>query len=264
MYNAKKNRNMKLYKIIIYGLLFLSIIVIAYINFFENYWISCFKQLDSDKLNRLIEIIAIAYVTSFIFYYVVVVLKENQDKKIILPFVADYTYIAMNNCMMFCSIMRKWAGLEFIQIKNGIHNRSINLYPNSDDLKIICSSINPDEEINEKIGSDGSRRIPHFFGNMIMYSHYIDYYIKIILEKSRFLDTEFIRILTDIQTSGYHQLMVSYDIKSIYNAKEYHHKSLEVYKESFQNYFDIFLKLESYAEKELKKYVERESLKRKE
>ncbi len=253
---------MKLYKIIINGLFALSLILIIWINFFDNYFIKTTLLIDTEKVNRLIETISIAYLTSFIFYIVVVVLKTKRDEKIILPFIADYTYVALNNCMFFCFSMRSAAGLEYINTETSIYKRNLNIYPNENDLNAICTTINPNKTINEDIGLEGFTAIPHFFGVMINYTHRIDYFLKIILEKSRFMDTELLRILTDIQTHGYHQHMISYD-KSLVLTAKHRHDDLKVFKDSLKSYFDLYLKLENYADKNLKRYVERKSLKHK-
>lgn len=257
-----KKTCMKLHKIIINGLFVLSLILIIWINFFENYFIETTIQIDTEKVNRLIETISIAYMTSFIFYIVVVVLKSKRDEKIILPFVADYVYVALNNCMFFCYSMRSAAGLEYIQTETSIYNRNLNIYPGENDLNTICSTINPNQTINEDIGLEGFTAIPHFFGVMINYTHRIDYFLKIILEKARFMDTELLRLLTNIQTHGFHQHMISYD-KSLVLSAKHRHDDLIVFKDSLKSYFDLYLRLEKYTDKELKKYVERKSLKHK-
>lgn len=252
---------MKVHKLIINGLFIISIILIVWINFFEGYYIQTFIKINSIKLNRLIETVAVSYLTSFIFYYVIVIIKEKRDKKIIMPFIADYVYVAMNNCMCFCFSMRNSAGLESVSIETNIHNRNLNIYPNLEDLKTICTKINPNEEKNADIGINGLQTIPHFFGVMINYTYQIDYFLKIVLDKSNFIDIELLRILTDIQTHGYHQHMLSYDKKLVMTAK-HRHDNLSVFEKSFLSYFELFRMLEDYSERYLKKYVERESLKK--
>lgn len=95
---------------------------------------------------------------------------------------------------------------------------------------------------------------------MIKYVHSIDYFIKIVLEKSAFLDVELLRILIDIQTHGFHQEMMSYDKSMLLTAK-HRHDNLMIYKDSLRTYFELFIKLEKYSKDHLKQYVERESLK---
>lgn len=253
---------MRLHKIIINSLFALAIIIVVWLNFFKELYIPTSLNIDVDNVNRLIETIAIAYITSYIFYLVINVFKSYQDKKQILPFVADYVYVAMNNCRIFCSSMRSEAGLKFINYENSIHERNNEIYPNNEDIEKICTSINPNKEKEDKTNLPGFVSIPTFFGVMINYVHRIDYFIKIVLEKSMFLDTELIRILTDIQTHGFHQDMMSYEKSMVLTAK-HRHNNLKVYKDSMKSYTDLFIKLEKYAEKNLKGYVERESLKTK-
>jgi hypothetical protein len=251
---------MKSYRIIINSLFLLSFVIVIWLNFFKNLYIPTSLSIDVDNVNRLIETIAIAYMTSYIFYLVIYVFKSQQDKKIILPFVADYIYVAMNNCRTFCSSMRNEAGLEYILSENSIHDRNMDIYPNKKDIAIICSVINPNQEKENKLDLPGFVSIPTFFGVMINYVHRIDYFLRIILDKSMFLDTELIRILTDIQTHGFHQNMMSYDKGIILTAK-HRHNNLKVYEDSLRSYTDLFVKLETYAGNNLKKYVQRDSLK---
>lgn len=253
---------MKVHKLIINSIFILSIILIIWINFIENFYFETFIKIDYIKLNRLIETIAVSYLTSFIFYFFIVIIKEKRDKKILLPFIADYVYIAMNNCMYFCFSMRNSAGLESVAMETSIHDRNLNIYPNLEDLRAICSKINPNEDKNEDIGINGLQTIPHFFGAMIHYTYRIDYFLKIVLDKSNFIDIELLRILTDIQTHGYHQHMLSYDKKLVMTAK-HRHDNLNIFEKSLLSYFDLFRKLEDYSERNLKNYVERKSLKKK-
>ena len=250
---------MKLYKGIINGLFVLSLALVVWINFFENYHIEAAFQLDSNKINRLFETIAIAYLTSFIFYLVIVVLKAKQDEKVVLPFIADCIYSAMNNCMFLCASMRSAAGLEDVNFETSIYNRSLDIYPSENDLKLICSNVNPNEVINEDVGLVGLTTIPHFFGEMINYIHRSDYHLRIVLEKSRFLDTELLRLLTDIQTHSFHQRIMSYD-KSLVLTAKHRHDTMEVFEKPLESYFALWLKLERYCAVKLKKHVERKSL----
>lgn len=253
---------MKANRLIINGLLIFSVVIISWINVFEVYYIPVLLNVDAFKINRLLETISIAYLTSFIFYFVVVRLKEKQDKQIIYPFIADYIYVAMNICIQFAFSMRNSAGLDSIKVETSINNRNKDIYPNQVELKTICSTINPNDEKSEDIGIDGLKTIPHFFGIMINYTYRIDYFLKIVLEKSNFMDTELLRIITDIQTHGYHQHMLTYEKNMVLTAR-HRHDNLNVFEKSFSSYFDLFRKLEDYADKNLKVYVERESFKKK-
>ncbi len=106
---------------------------------------------------------------------------------------------------------------------------------------------------------EGFRAIPCFFGIMIKYTHEIDYFISILLDKTAFMEPELVKILTEIKTHGYHQWMLSYDKSLIFTAR-HRHDNLIVFEESFLGYFSLFRDLETYAEKKLKKFVARKAL----
>ena len=253
---------MRLYKTIVNGLFIISLIIIIWINFFKSLYITTTVLIDIVNLNRLIETVAIAYLTSYIFYLTIYVLKSKQDKKIILPFVADYVYVALNNCNTFCYSLRSQAYLEYIEPNTSIHKRDLSIYPNSAELKIICSMINPNKAIYSENELIDFTTIPQYFGVMIKHIHKIDYFIKIVLDKSIYIDTELLRLLTDIQTHGFHQDMMSYEKNMIMSAS-HRNDNLVIYEKSLESYFEIYIKLEKYSEVHLKKYVERESLKSK-
>lgn len=249
------------HKVILNLLLILSIILILWINFIE-FKIPFFFPINYDRVNFLIQAISLAYLTSFLFYYVVVRIKEKDERKVIYPFIADYTYVMMNNCIYFSLAMRNAAKMESMPYDTTIHNRNLKIYPNIEDMNLICKTINPNEKIYNDIGLEGFKTIPHFIGIMIKYVHEIDYFLNVLLEKSPVMEIELLRILTDIKTSGYHKDLSSFDKSSIFTAT-HRHDNLMVYKNSFQHYFELFIKLENYADNNLKKYVERESLKHK-
>lgn len=241
-------------------LLIFSILSFIILYFFENIRIPVILNINPARINSLIEILSLTFISSFIFYYVVVRLKDKADKKNIYPFIADYTYIMMNNCIYFCDSMRNWAKLENKHFNTGIENRNLNVYPNIDELKQICKNIDPNKEEEDIKSPPGFRAIPHFFGIMIHFTLRIDYFLDILLTKSNFLDTDLLRILTDIKTSGYHQDITSHGRDKILMVK-HRHNNLNVYISSLNYYFILFKKLEIYAEKNLKKYVERDSIK---
>lgn len=150
--------------------------------------------------------------------------------------------------------------MEDMSYNTSIFNRNLNIYPNKEELDIICKNINPNEKVNEEVGLEGFKTIPHFFGIMIKYAHDIDYFLNILLEKSSVMEIELLRILTDIKTSGYHKDMSSFDKSSIFTAT-HRHNNLKIYNNSFHRYFELFRQLEDYSNKNLKKYVERKALK---
>lgn len=84
---------MRMYKLIINLLFIIAFIVVIWINFFEDLYITTTFFKNADKFNRLVENISMAYITSYIFYIVIYVFKSKQDERVILPFIADYVLL---------------------------------------------------------------------------------------------------------------------------------------------------------------------------
>jgi hypothetical protein len=158
--------------------------------------------------------------------------------------------------------MRYCAGEERIKFNTGIHERSLDIYPNDDVLSKMCMSINPNEEYEVRTTTYGFTVIPHFYGKMINFTLRINYYLDLLLAKSHYMDVHLLRILTDIKASGYNFQMSSYGRESVLTAK-HRHNNLKVFINSFRYYFNLFKELEKYADKNLRKHVKRESLRKK-
>lgn len=248
------------HKTILNVFLFLSISAIIILYFFEDQKVETLFGLNGLNINRLVENLSLGYITSYIFYYIVVVIKEREDKKVILPLIADYTYVMLNNITMFSNSFREWGDLEKVAYETSIHNRNINIYPSKNEINKACANINPDElkRAVEQIGR--FTVIPNFFGLMLKYSHDVDYCLEILLAKSNILDLKLLKLLTSLKISRYHNEMLSYKKEYILTAK-LNHNTLHSFERSFDEYYQIVREIEVYAEKNLKKYVERKALK---
>ena len=132
------------HKYLLTTILLLSLISIGLL-YFGNYRFLNFLNLNSTNLNKLIENLSFAYIASYVFYFIVVYLKEKDEKKVIYPFIADYTYVLMNNAILFASTFRDFGGLERIKLITSIHGRDLNIYPTTEELKILCKDLNPME-----------------------------------------------------------------------------------------------------------------------
>jgi uncharacterized protein involved in cysteine biosynthesis len=77
--------------IIIYTLLVLSIIAIGLIYIFQEYRLPLWINTDVNNVNSFIQVLSVAYLSSFFFYFLVVRLKEIESEKVMYPFIADYT-----------------------------------------------------------------------------------------------------------------------------------------------------------------------------
>ena len=249
-----------MYKRLLLFLLFISITTVIWLYFVDyKIWVCC--GLDANNINKLFENFALTYIGSYIFYLIVVTLKEKEEKKIILPFIADNTYFMLNNIVMFTTFFREKGGLPKIKWEMGINNRDLSTYPSKDDINKACSAIKPNDESEEKAVISGFVT-PHFFGLMIKFSLSVDYHLDIILAKSFHLDVKFLRLLTDLKTSRYHREMTEYTKDHILTAR-LRHNTLNSFERSFDEYYKIVREIEVFADKELKQYVEDYALKSK-
>jgi len=88
-------------------ILAISITIVVILNFFEELRFSMWPitKPDADNINRLLEVVSLAFITSYLFYFIVNVLKERGDKKnahIILrkrfePFINELCSICRDN-----------------------------------------------------------------------------------------------------------------------------------------------------------------------
>lgn len=194
------------------------------------------------------------------FYFIVVTIKEKEDKKVILPLIADYTYVMLNNIVLFTSSFREWGNLERVNYITSIYNRNLSIYPSKDEINKACAEINPDEQKREAKEIGRLTQIPHFFGLMIKYSLEVDYCLDILLAKSNQLDLRLLKLLTSLKISRYHNEMISYKKEDVLTSK-LNQKTLHSFERSFDEYYKLVREIEEYADKELKEYVERPALK---
>jgi hypothetical protein len=155
--------------------------------------------------------------------------------------------------------MRSNSGFGYTKFQTSIYDRDLALFPSDEELKEMCAKLNPNDMIKDTKTLKGFTVVPHFYGKMIHFSLRIDYFLDILLVKSDYMDINLYRILTDIKTSAYHQQMSSYSSEAIFNAL-HRHDHLNVFFQSFRYYFNLFIILEEYSKKHLKKHVSRKSL----
>lgn len=247
-----------MYKRTLILLLFISITIVIWLYFVDYRIRPCFG-LDAANINKLLENLSLAYIGSYVFYIVVVTLKEKEEERIILPLIADNTYFMLNNVIMFTVFFREKGGLPEIKWETGIYKRDMNIYPSKDEINRACTVIKPNDQSEEQIGIPGLVT-PHFFGLMIKFSLSVDYCLNIVLSKSTHLDVRLLKLLSDLKTSRYHREMTEYTKDHILTAK-LRHNTLSSFEKGLDEYYKIVREIEIYAGKYLKKHVENYALK---
>lgn len=245
---------------LLFGLLIISLATTVIINF-TTFRFELQFDLDPESINRTLDGLSLAYISSYIFYFIVVDLKAREDRKVLYPFIADNIYLMMNNASAIGEHMRDKAKINYDGHDHSIYKRvNSELYPTRDDIKKIGKEVNPNAHTNPDLGMRGFKTIPHLFGLMLKFSYQVDYHLDLILDKATFIDIELLKIISNIKTSRFHIAMMEYDKDQILTAK-HRHDNLEAHVRGLNEYFKLFRQLEEYSEKNLQKYVQRVALK---
>jgi hypothetical protein len=235
----------------------LALALIVWLYFFESLWIPTIKSINYQNMNKLIERLAGGYISSYIFFVVVVLIKAREDKKAIRPIIADHTYMMLNNIMLFANELRTWGKIEKIDYEMTVINRNINIYPTKDEVLQACGKIKPDMDTRELTGIQDLNVNPTFFEIMKTYAYHVDQNLNTVLTLSNHLDLSFLKLLTSLKVSRYHNEMIT---KLMFKNK-LGEETFHSFSRGLDEYFQIILKIEKYAEKSLKSYVERPALK---
>jgi hypothetical protein len=212
------------------------------ISFLLLLYIEEFISTSSGYLN-LIQGFNLAIISSFIFYIFNIFLPNRKEKKIILPYIGRLVLqIISNNKSMIDAIMNE-----------PFSNSNRIVLPNKIELKKALSKINPLE------------LQPYLYKNknwVYLFTNRKESTVNLInqiLIPSRHVDTELLRILTDILTSPF------YNDKCGFNIERKDIKELSCYLSVFYSHFQLLDRLNSYYIKHLEKvtyselpFIERE------
>jgi hypothetical protein len=213
------------------GLFYLALFAIAviiWIDFVPNtYKFSELWEGVGIKFETLIHRIFLAYITSFIFYYVVVYRKEQRNKKQLYPVIAHWSrMIVINNRSVLKTML-----------KSGNMDEGKNL-PTREEFKMLGNSIYLFNKATHNMNWTEYLQF-HKTGTLK--------YIEKILIKINFLDSEHIRILTTLQNSLHLNEVVAYNSpKDNINIESFH--------SVLYNFFEQINKLDEYNNRSFKKY----------
>lgn len=223
----KSTISLRLDLVIIFGSAVLSIVLI-------DFWLINIPELFNGgaKLGQIIYNLSFAYVTAFIFYFLVVHLKNQKDKENV------YNYISSKTQM----VIGQAKGL-IDSFANSANVTVVNDYPNSTELHSICLAIKPNSNSPLVIGAPGN------YANWIQYFEYYknrsnDATDK-ILSKLQYLDSELVIKLAKIEDcSHFHNI-------SYYNVPV-GNTNLTAFESMISDYFHLVKDLEKYYKKNLK------------
>lgn len=185
------------------------------------------------KIEMLIYTLSISYLTSYIFYFFNVYLKEKQEQKAIFPLIASNVITILVNNQSIISTL-----------KNQPLNCSLRDLPTQSEFKELLKNVNPNQNA------------PRFYKNkpwIYLFQNRRESTLKTIdkvFASGKHVDDQLRMILLKMQSSLY--LQEDYAFNSDNCEKE----SLEDYSLVFYKYFELIQELREFYDKHLKRYYE--------
>lgn len=194
------------------------------------------KFVGGYKLGQIIYNLCLSYVSAFIFYFLVVHIKEQEDKKNLYPYLSKKVYKVIKNALELISELAKASNTTIA-----------NKYPTTSELDSMCKNVN----LNTNAPLLSGRR------NYPIWIQYFNYLIKKsnnatdkIFKKMQFLDTELVNMLAEIEDSDFF-FIVDYMANKNEPIKD---SDLTFLQSSISEYFELIIQLEKYADNKLANY----------
>lgn len=211
----------------------ISVTIALVIILTEIFYSSCLKDT---KVWSVIYNLSLSYISAFIFYFLVVHIKEQKDKENMKEHTSKYIRTIISNTA---------------QIKKDIEKKSeINCsskYPNIEELKEIFSKF--------KIADDaplitGGSHPNYIYANWFYYLYFYRSKnvkaIEKILSVGYFLDTELIRLIVKIESNPHYGTIEA--IKKHMDGGKLLNIESTINLVSLANYFELIKELDEYSE----------------
>lgn len=199
--------------------------------------------LDNLKYNRLwqiINILLLSYISSFIFYFIVIHIKEQKDKDNISEVVNRYVKQIIGDANTIKKELEKCSGKT---IESN--------YPNKEELDKLCSNIKMSDQAPLIIGGSHPNYI---YANWLQYLDYNRKHSLKAIEKTlilgSFLDSELVKIIVKIEGNSLFNVT-----KTTVNLTMGHIVNLDhpLKQNCLFDYFELIRQLEQYSNNKLKK-----------
>lgn len=219
---------------IIFHLFILAIFTIFLIDF----CLSEIPQLFNGgfKLGQIIYKLSMSYISAFIFYFLVVHIKVQNDKYTVYPFVKLMVSRIINQATITIESMSKASQVKVV-----------GKFPTIDEMKELCKGINP--YADAPLVFSGKQTIQ---ANWLQYFEYgknqNDKLTQKIFAHLPFLDAELVTLLVKIQNNSHFSTIAMFSNTLIGN------KDLEYFQDGFTEYLNLVLELQEYSKRKLDKY----------
>ncbi len=189
------------------------------------------------ELGQFFYKLGMSYISAFIFYFLVIHIKQQKDKENLYSYVSKKVYMIIGSATGLISELAKCS-------KTQLSSK----YPSSLELSLISERINPNTK---------APLLDHL-GNYSNWIQYFDYSkqesneaTEKIFKKIAFLDAELVNLIANIEDCSHFIV-----IKSIVGSKNIENQNIKFIESSLSDYFELIKKLELYADKELSQYIE--------
>jgi hypothetical protein len=187
----------------------------------------------ANRIGGIVERLCLSYISSYIFFFLVVHVKSQKDKENLYQYISKKTYRIINNAKSIISDFKKEASYQ-----------SENVYPTLDEVQKMCALINPHAQAPLILGN-----------NYATWLQYLNYYkenteenISKIYIKMNFLDSEYLKLIIGVQDCGF------FDTIRLFKNREIKNTDLSAFAKEIYKYFEHVKLLEKYTDYKLKDY----------
>lgn len=185
------------------------------------------------KIGTLVSGLAFAIISAFVFYFIVVHVKEVRDRENLNSYVRGKVKTIINSCTKLISEMAKASKVQIT-----------GKYPNCKEIKDICKAITPCSEAPLEIIR--VNRKANWIEFCSFYKNHSNIATAKINLKMPFLETELVKILAEIDDSKYFNLL-----NTLLTMMPFKNEDLSLLENSLIEYINLIKTLESYYEEKL-------------
>ncbi len=197
-----------------------------------------------DELGAVLSNLSLAYIASYIFYYVVVVLKERKDKKNIYYTVYEWTHHLIGRAYGVYNTIISASGVD----PESSDKRTIS----RDQFKELCNRANPNAISTNVFLGTANNPQPATYGQLI-YDNAVSNvraYTDRIFNYMPFLDSEHVRLINRLHSSTFFLVAQSFTFPT-------RNTDFSVYADNMYEFLVFVRELEVYNERVNKKLSEK-------
>lgn len=189
------------------------------------------------KLGEIFERLCLSYISSYIFFFLVVHSKNQKDKENLYEYIAQKTYRIIGDAKSIIGAFKQETNYQLSDE-----------YPNLSDVQKMCKLINPHGQAPLLLGQ---------LENYATWLQYLNYYkvrteenITKIYLKMQFLDSDYLKLVIKIQDCAHFYVVktltgMTYPIRNT---------ELSSFAKELHQYFEYVRDLEEYADRKFKDY----------